>query len=72
MICNFWIAEIETKKREQEAELRYEKIDQIKRKEQESLKNETEKHVAPQKPARASILKAQTNIDNTSNSTVTL
>ncbi|XP_030766037.1 drebrin-like protein [Sitophilus oryzae] len=62
--------EIETKKRDHESELRNEKIDQIKKIEQESTKQETEKHTAPEKPVRASILKAQSNFENNSNPTI--
>lgn len=51
--------EKETKKRDQQSEIRNEKIDKIKKFEGDSFKHETETHnVAPEKPVRASILKA--------------
>lgn len=66
--------EKETKNRDQQSELRNEKIDQIKKMEQDSFKHETEKqNVAPEKPVRASILKANAHniIDNNARANVT-
>ncbi|ENN73114.1 hypothetical protein HUJ04_008684 [Dendroctonus ponderosae] len=57
--------ESDTKNREQEAELRNEKIDQFKQSERDNFKQETERqNVAPEKPVRASILKANAQCNN--------
>lgn len=59
------VLESDTKNREQVAELRNEKIDQFKQSEQDNFKQETERqNVAPEKPVRASIVKANAQCNN--------